>query len=34
MIQAVGLVVHKNEKPQHAFNLYKNIKENKNNNQG
>jgi 3-hydroxy-5-phosphonooxypentane-2,4-dione thiolase len=28
MIQAVGLVVHKNEKPKQAFNLYKDIKEN------
>jgi len=33
MIQAVGLVVHKNEKPKQAFNLYKDIKENKNNSQ-
>ena len=33
MIQAVGLVVHKNEKPKQAFNLYKNIKENKKNKQ-
>ena len=29
MIQAVGLVVHKNEKPKQAFNLYKDIKEKK-----
>ena len=33
MIQAVNLVVHKNEKPKQAFNLYKDIKENENNNQ-
>ena len=33
MIQAVGLVVHKNEKPKQAFNLYKDLKEKKNNNQ-
>jgi len=32
MIQAVSLVVHKNEKPKQAFNLYKDIKENENNN--
>ena len=31
MIQAVGLVVHKNEKPQQAFNLYKDVKEKQNN---
>ena len=32
MIQAVGLVVHENEKPQQAFNLYKDVKEKQNNN--
>jgi 3-hydroxy-5-phosphonooxypentane-2,4-dione thiolase len=33
MIQAVGLVVHKNEKPKQAFNLYNDIKAKQNNNQ-
>ena len=31
MIQAVGLVVHKKEKPKHAFDFYKDIKADKNN---
>ena len=32
MIQAVGLVVHKNEKPKQAFELYNDIKANEHNN--
>ena len=31
MIQAVGLVVHKKEKPKHAFDFYKDIKADENN---